>query len=85
MELADGWIPLGRYPVSAAEIDEVQAAAAANGRPPLEVTAYVDYTEAHRIEALAQAGCDRVVLCLPTAAQDVVLDYLDQIAEAWIC
>lgn len=83
-ELADGWIPLGRYPVTSAEIEEVQAAAAGRGRPPLEITAYLDHTEAHRIEALAQAGCDRVVVCLPTAPGTVVVEYLDQIAEAWI-
>ena len=84
VELADGWIPLGRYPVSAVEIEEVQAAAAAAGRPPLEVTAYLDYTAAHRIEEMAGAGCDRVVVCLPTAPGEVVVEYLDQIAEAWI-
>ena len=84
LELADGWIPLGRYPVSAVEIEEVQAAAAAAGRPPLEVTAYLDHTAAHRIEEMAEAGCDRVVVCLPTAPGEVVVEYLDQIAEAWI-
>ena len=84
VELADGWIPLGRYPVSAAEIDEVQAAAASAGRAPLEITAYLDYTAAHRIEEMAEAGCDRVVVCLPTAPAGVVVEYLDQIAEAWI-
>ena len=83
-DLADGWKPLGRYPVTSAEIEEVQAAAAAKGRAPLEITAYLDYTETHRIEPLARAGCDRVVLCLPTAPRAVVVEYLDQIAKAWI-
>ena len=64
---ADGWIPLGRYRVTPAEIAEVQAAAAAKGRGPLEVSVYLDYTAAHRIEEMAAAGCDRVVVCLPTA------------------
>ena len=67
VEFADGWIPLGRYPVTSTEIESVQAAVAVKGREPLEITAYLDYTETHRIEELAAAGCDRVVLCLPTA------------------
>ena len=82
--LADGWIPLGRYRVTAGEIAEVQAAAAANGRGPLEISVYLDYTEAHRIEEMAEAGCDRVVVCLPTAPRAEVLEYVEQIAEAWI-
>ena len=82
VEFADGWIPLGRYPVTSTEIESVQAAVAVKGREPLEITAYLDYTETHRIEELAAAGCDRVVLCLPTAPRAVVLEHLDQIGEA---
>ena len=81
---ADGWIPLGMYRVTPAEIAEVQAAAAANGRGPLEISAYLDYTATHRIEEMAEAGCDRVVVCLPTAPRSVVMEYVEQIAEAWI-
>jgi len=82
--LADGWIPLGMYRVTPDEIAEVQEAAAANGRGPLEVSVYLDYTAAHRIDEMADAGCDRVVVCLPTAGRAEVLDYVEQIAEAWI-
>ena len=67
-----------------AEIAEVQAAAAANGRGPLEISVYLDYTEAHRIEEMAEVGCDRVVVCFPTAPRSEVLEYVEQIAEAWI-
>lgn len=84
VSLADGWIPLGRYRVTSSEIAEVQAAAAAHGRDPLEVSVYLDYTEAHRIEEMAALGCDRVVVCLPTAPRSEVLEYVDQIAETWI-
>ena len=82
--LADGWIPLGMYRVTAAEIAEVQAAAAANGRGPLEVSAYLDYTAAHRIDEMAEAGCDRVVVCLPSAPRAEVIEQVELIAEAWI-
>lgn len=84
VSLADGWIPLGRYRVTSSEIAEVQAAAAAHGRDPLEVSVYLDYTEAHRIEEMGALGCDRVVVCLPTAPRSEVLEYVDQIAETWI-
>ena len=33
---------------------------------------------------MAEAGCDRVVVCLPTAPRSEVLEYVEQIAEAWI-
>lgn len=82
--LADGWIPLGMYRVAAAEIAEVQAAAAANGRGPLEISVYLDYTQAHRIDEMAEVGCDRVVVCLPSAPRTEVLEHVDQIAEDWI-
>ncbi|MDE0167969.1 MAG: TIGR03619 family F420-dependent LLM class oxidoreductase [bacterium] len=82
--LADGWIPLGMYRVTSAEIAEVQAAAATRGRGPLEISVYLDYTAAHRIEEMAEIGCDRVVVCLPTAPRAEVLEYVEQIAEAWI-
>ena len=62
----------------------MQAAAAANGRDPLEISVYLDYTEAHRIDEMAALGCDRVVVCLPTAPRTEVLEYVEQIAEAWI-
>lgn len=84
VDLADGWIPLGRYPVSAVEVEEVQVAAASASRTPLEITAYLDYTASHRIEEMAEAGCDRVVVCLPTAPRAEVLEYVEEIAEAWI-
>lgn len=82
--LADGWIPLGMYRVTPAEIAEVQAAAAAKGRGPLEISVYLDYTQAHRIDEMAEAGCDRVVLCLPSAPRTEVLHHVEQIAESWI-
>ncbi len=82
--LADGWIPLGMYRVTAAEIAEVQAAAAANGRGPLEISVYLDYTAAHRIDEMAEVGCDRVVVCFPSAPRAEVLEYVEQIAEGWI-
>ena len=82
--VADGWIPLGRYRVTSAEITEVQAAAAANGRGPLEISVYLDYTEAHRVEEMAEIGCHRVVVCLPTAPRYEVLEHVEEIAEAWI-
>ena len=82
--LADGWIPLGMYRVTVAEIAEVQAAAAAHGRGPLEVSVYLDYTAAHRIDEMAEVGCDRVVVCFPSAPRAEVLEYVEQIAEGWI-
>ena len=82
--LADGWIPLGMYRVTAAEIAEVQAAVAANGRGPLEISVYLDYTAAHRIAEMAEVGCDRVVVCFPSAPRAEVLEYVEQIAEGWI-
>ncbi|MCE2530660.1 MAG: LLM class flavin-dependent oxidoreductase, partial [Acidimicrobiia bacterium] len=82
--LADGWIPLGMYRVTAAEIAEVQAAAAAIGRGPLEISVYLDHTAAHRIDEMAEVGCDRVVVCFPSAPRAEVLEYVEQIAEGWI-
>jgi probable F420-dependent oxidoreductase len=82
--LADGWIPLGMYRVTAADIAEVQAAASAKGRGPLEISVYLDYTQAHRIDEMAEVGCDRVVVCLPSASRTEVLDHVEQIAEDWI-
>ena len=82
--LADGWIPLGMYRVAAAEIAEVQAAATANGRRPLEISVYLDYTQVHRIDEMAEAGCDRVVVCLPSASRVEVVDHVEQIAGDWI-
>ena len=72
------------YRVTPEEIADVQEAAAANGRGPLEVSVYLDYTAAYRIDEMAEAGCDRVVVCLPSAPRAEVLDYVEQIAEAWI-
>ena len=72
------------YRVTPAEIAEVQAAAAAKGRGPLEISVYLDYTATQRIDEMAEAGCDRVVVCLPTAPRTEVLEYVEQIAAAWI-
>ena len=82
VDFADGWIPLGRYGVTAAQIREVQDAAAERGRGPLEITAYVEHTQLGRIPELEDMGCDRVVLRVPTAPREDVIRRLDQIAQA---
>ena len=82
--LADGWIPLGMYRVTAAEIAEVRAAATARDRGPLEISVYLDYTQAYRIDEMAEVGCDRVVVVLPSAPRTEVLEYVEQIADGWI-
>lgn len=50
----------------------------------MEVSVYLDYTEAHRIDEMAEVGCDWVVVCLPSAPRAEALECVEQIAEGWI-
>jgi probable F420-dependent oxidoreductase len=84
VELANGWLPLSRYQVTAAQIREVQRAATEHGREPFEITACLQHTELDRIEEMEQIGCDRVVLRLPTAPAPALIRRLDEIAEVGI-
>ena len=80
VEFCDGWMPLvGRHDIAGA-VARVRTAIAEAGRDSeaFEVTAYS--ASARKVEELARAGVDRVVLGLPPLDADAIVPRLD----AWV-
>jgi probable F420-dependent oxidoreductase len=80
VEFCDGWMPLaGRHDI-AGQVAKVRTAMAEAGRDSeaFEVTAYS--ASARKVEELAKAGVDRVVLGLPPLGADAIVPKLD----AWV-
>jgi len=80
VEFCDGWMPIaGRHDLFD-KIDALQAAAAAAGRDPIELTVSGAKPESGVIERLAEVGVSRVVLGVPPKPADDVLPRLDRYA-----
>jgi probable F420-dependent oxidoreductase len=78
VEFCDGWMPLvGRHDITG-QVAKVRTAIAEAGRDPeaFEVTAYSASTR--KVEELAKAGVDHVVLSLPPLGADAIVPRLDE-------
>ena len=80
---ADGWIPIGIQPEKVREgrqkLDELAVNA---GRDPesIDITTFSETNDIGDIQEQAEAGADRIILSLPSAARDESLRTLDAIA-----
>jgi probable F420-dependent oxidoreductase len=84
IEFCDGWIPIGVLsPNLTAKIAELRGRAEEAGRDPNSISVSIFGAKPDRaaVEELANAGVERVIFGLPSAARDVVLPKLDQYAE----
>ncbi|HYE92573.1 MAG TPA: LLM class F420-dependent oxidoreductase [Terriglobales bacterium] len=78
LEFCDGWMPIAaRMQNGAEKIAELQRRAKEKGRGPIPVTAFMPKPDRAVLDGLEAAGCDRVVLGLPSDGADKVLGILD--------
>jgi probable F420-dependent oxidoreductase len=80
LEFCDGWMPIvGRMGNAAGEkIAALQRRAAAAGRRPVPVTAFMPPADREVLDSLEAAGVERVVLGVPSETSDKVLPLLDR-------
>ena len=84
IEYCDGWLPISFTGSNMAErIAALKQRAADAGRDPNSIGVTVSAVKPERanVEALAQAGAERVNFFLPPAGRETVLPLLDQYAE----
>lgn len=81
VEFADGWIPLGRYGVTADHVDRVRRIVEDRAGRTIEVSCYESGLTEERLEVLDAIGCDRVIVRLPATDRGGVLGELTEIAE----
>jgi probable F420-dependent oxidoreductase len=82
-EFCDGWIPIAPMPSDIKEqVAALRRRAEAAGRDPDSISISFYDTEPKRdaIDQLEQAGVDRAVFLLPSAARETILPLLDQYA-----
>ncbi|MBM4439052.1 MAG: LLM class F420-dependent oxidoreductase [Candidatus Rokubacteria bacterium] len=78
LEFCDGWMPIAaRMQNGAEKIAELQRRAKEKGRGHIPVTAFMPKPDRAVLDGLEAAGCDRVVLGLPSDGADKVLPILD--------
>lgn len=81
VELADGWIPLGRFGANAKQIEEVRAAA---GDRKIQISLYEAYSGPGRFDALKAMGSDRVVLKLAAQERRDMLQLMERVADEFL-
>ena len=78
LEYCDGWMPIAaRMQNGAEKIATLQRRAKEMGRGPIPVTAFMPKPDRAVLDGLEAAGCERVVLGLPSDGADKVLPILD--------
>lgn len=81
VEFADGWIPLGKFGVTAAGVDRVRdAVMEARGRR-IEIVVYEPATDVVRLRQLRDLGCDKVVIRLQESTNNAVRAELEDILD----
>ena len=81
VELADGWIPLGRFGPNAEQIEEVRRAA---GEKEIQISLYEAYSGPGRRAALEDTGCDRVVLKLVAPDRNEMVRVMGRVADEYL-
>jgi probable F420-dependent oxidoreductase len=84
VEFCDGWVPIGvRSPNLTEKVAELRRRAEAAGRDPnsISVSVFGAKNDRRAIDELANAGVERVIFGLPSAARDEVLPKLDEYAQ----
>jgi probable F420-dependent oxidoreductase len=81
-EYADGWIPIGGSGIRAA-LPDLHRACEAAGRDPsaLRIVPFGTIPDAGKLDYYASIGVDEVVLRVPSAGPEIVLEVLDEYAE----
>jgi probable F420-dependent oxidoreductase len=82
VEFCDGWMPLATRHDIEDRVKEVRQAVADAGRDPDTFTITASGAKLDRVDALREAGVDRVVFGLPPLGPDVVIPKLDELASA---
>jgi probable F420-dependent oxidoreductase len=78
LEFCDGWMPIAARMANGAEkIATLQRRAKEMGRGPIPVTAFMPKPDRAVLDGLEAAGCERVVLGLPSDGAEKILPMLD--------
>lgn len=81
VEFGDGWIPLGRFGVTADQVDHVRRTVAERADRHVEISLYENGLDRERLDALHAIGCDRVIIRLRASDKKSVLGDLTTISE----
>jgi len=89
IEFCDGWMPINRGRAQAGgdlieKIGDLRRQSKAAGRDPdtISITIFGSRPERDTLDRLEQAGVERVIFSMPSAAREVVEPMLDRVAEA---